>query len=102
MGRRLEAWISKWTTSRLHFTAGFAIILYTSLVFVGGLAGRHLLSAGFRMASYAAFGIALATAIFLWLSLGDSASGLYQRLGITTPTVWLMAVALRGGPVPVR
>jgi hypothetical protein len=81
---------------------GFAILLYASLVAVGGLASRHLRSGGFRVAGLLAIGVAIASAVFLWLSLGETTPGLYQRLGITTTSVWLMAVALRGAAVPAR
>ena len=81
---------------------GFAILLYASLVWVGTLAGRHLRNGGFMFAGLVAIGVAIATAVFLWLSLGETASGLYQRLGITTTSVWLMAVALRARGYPAR
>lgn len=81
---------------------GFAILLYASLVAVVGLSASHLLRGGFRVAGFLALGVAITTAIFLWLSLGDTASGLFQRLGLTTTSLWLMVVALRGGPVPAR
>ena len=81
---------------------GFAILLYAALVAVGGLAGRQLRNRGLEVAGTLAFGVAIATAIFLWLSLGDTASGLLQRLGITTTTAWLTMVALRGRPIPDR
>ncbi|MES2208869.1 MAG: DUF998 domain-containing protein [Chloroflexota bacterium] len=81
---------------------GFAVLFYAALISVGGLAARHLRSGGFKVAGILAIVVALATAVFLWSSLGETASGLYQRLGITTTSVWLMAVALRRGPVPNR
>lgn len=81
---------------------GFAILLYASLALLGGLAGRHLLLAGARTAGFLAVGEGLAVGIFLWLSLGDTASGLFQRLGFTTASAWLVGVALRRVPVPGR
>ena len=76
---------------------GFAILLYAALVAIGGLAGRHLRNQGRQVAGIVALGAATATGIFLWLSLGDTASGLFQRLGITATSAWLIAVVVRSG-----
>ena len=82
--------------------AGFALLFYAALVALGVLAGRHLFNRGLKVAGTLAVAVAIATAIFFWLSLGDTASGLFQRLGITTTSAWLTVVALRGRPIPDR
>jgi len=73
--------------------AVFAALAYLSLAVAGPLA-----SLAFRRRSLilavVSFVVGLVTMVGLGASLGDTAPGLFQRLGLTTTDVWSMAIGL--------
>lgn len=73
---------------------GFALLIYLTLAAAGPLAALTFRRRGLLSLSVVSLTVGLATVICLWASLGDSASGLFQRLGLTTTDIWLMAIGV--------
>ena len=77
-------------TDFLH--GGFAFLVYLTLAVVGPLAALTFRRRGQSFWAIGSLFVGAATAVFLWISLGEINSGLFQRLGLTTTDVWLMAL----------
>jgi len=80
------------TTDFLH--GGFASLVYLSLALVGPLAAPIFRRRGLRYWALASLAVGTVTAVSLWISLGESRSGLFQRIGLTATDLWLMAVGM--------
>jgi len=72
--------------------AMLALLVYVSIAVVAPLAAIVLRRRSIVLA-LVSIAVGLATLAFLSASLGESRSGLLQRLGLTTTDVWLVAVA---------
>lgn len=70
---------------------GFAGLAYVSLAAVGPLASLTFRRRGLAL-PIASLAVGLITLACLWASLGDTAPGLFQRLGLTATDVWLMTI----------
>lgn len=77
-------------TDFLH--GGFAILVYWSLTLVAPLAALTFRRRGLIYWAMASWVAGVGTGVFLWISLESTKSGLFQRLGLTTTDVWLMAI----------
>ncbi len=73
---------------------GFALLIYLTLAAAGPLAALTFRRRGLLSLSVVSLTVGLVTIICLWASLGDSTSGLFQRLGLTTTDIWLMAIGV--------
>ena len=69
----------------------FAALAYVSLALVGPLAAPALQRRGFTLPMLSLV-VGLVTIVLLSRSLGKTAPGLFQRLGLTTTHVWLMSI----------
>jgi hypothetical membrane protein len=78
------------TSDFLH--GGFATLLYLSFAIAGPLAALTFRRRGLIGWAIASMVVGAISAVSLWLSLGEVRSGLFQRIGLTTTDVWLMAV----------
>ncbi len=77
-------------TDFLH--AMFAVLAYLSLAMAGPLAALAFFRRGLSYLSIISLAVGLVTMVFLWASLGETTPGLFQRLGLTTAHVCLMAI----------
>jgi hypothetical membrane protein len=87
-------------TEFLH--AMFALLAYLTLSAIGPLSAR-VLARRSRLEAVLAVTVGVVSLVTLTLSLGDTATGLFQRIGLTTTGIWLMgvgAVALIGRSAP--
>ncbi len=73
---------------------GFAILTYLTLSLVGPLAALALRRRGLIGWAIASLAVGAITSMSLWISLGETNSGLFQRIGLTTTDLWLMAVGV--------
>lgn len=78
------------TADFLH--GGFAFLIYLSLALVGPLAALTFRRRGMTYWAIVSLVVGTVTAVSLWVSLGETRSGLFQRMGLTTTDLWLMAV----------
>ena len=72
--------------------AMIALLVYASLAIVAPLAAIVLRRRSIVLA-LVSLAVGLATLVFLSASLGESRSGLLQRLGLTATDLWLIAIA---------
>ena len=72
----------------------FAGVGYVALTLTPVLAAPHLVRAGRRGLGLAGFGAGAVSAGALVLSLAGPPSGLFQRLGLTSGDLWIMAAAV--------
>ena len=79
-------------TDFLH--GGFASLVYLSLAVVAPLAALAFRRRGLSYWAIVSFAVGLGTAAFLIASNRAATSGLFQRLGLTTTDLWLMAVGI--------
>ena len=80
------------STDFLH--GGFAMFVYLSLTLAGPLAALTFRRRGMSYWALISLLVGTITAVSLWISLGETRSGLFQRLGLTTTDLWLMAVGI--------
>jgi hypothetical protein len=80
------------TADFLH--GGFAFFIYLSLALVGLSAALTFRRRELTHWAIASLAVGTITAVSLWISLGDTRSGLFQRVGLTTTDIWLMAVGI--------
>ncbi len=73
---------------------GFSILIYLTLSLVGPLAALTLRRRGLIGWAIASLAVGAITSLSLWISLGETNSGLFQRIGLTTTDLWLMAVGV--------
>jgi hypothetical membrane protein len=73
--------------------AMLALLLYISISVAAPLAAIVLRRRG-NVVALVSLAVGLATLAFLSASLGESSSGLLQRLGLTITDVWLVVIAL--------
>jgi hypothetical protein len=73
---------------------GFAFLIYLSLALVGPLAGPTFRRSGLRGWAIASLAVGAVTAVSLWISFEETRSGLFQRIGLTTTDLWLMALGI--------
>jgi hypothetical protein len=74
---------------------GFAVLLYLFLSTAGPLSYSALRRRSLSW-SITSVAVGVMTAGFLWISLDETRSGLFQRLGLTTADLWVMAVGWAG------
>lgn len=79
-------------TDFLH--AIFAVLAYLSLAVAGPLASLEFRRRGLIYLPMVSLAAGLVTMVCLWASLGDTTPGLFQRLGLSTTHVWLIAIGL--------
>jgi len=73
---------------------GFAFLVYLTLALVGPLAALTFRKRGLSSWTIASLAVGTLTAVSLWVSLGETGSGLLQRIGLTTTDLWLIAVGV--------
>jgi hypothetical membrane protein len=73
--------------------AMFAALAYVSLALVGPLAARPLQLRGFNV-PLVPWAVGLVTIVLLAGSLGGTTPGMFQRIGLTTTHIWLMALGI--------
>lgn len=73
--------------------AKFAVLAYLTTSAIGPLSARVLAKRGRRMAALAV-AVGLVSFVTLTLSLGATAAGLFQRIGLTTTGVWLIGLGI--------
>jgi len=73
---------------------GFAILVYLTLSLVGPLAALSLRRRGLIGWAIGSLTVGAITSMSLWISLGETNSGLFQRIGLTTTDLWLMVVGI--------